>query len=287
MTMSTSTTVITEAPAAARPAVNGALDASGSGLQNVERLDFHLHTYYSACGKRDMIPASLATEFRDAGYTAIGFTDHLHPWIDPVIYDRLRADLAASAARHQGLTVYVGCEAEVVAPGQVTLSARAAEKVDFAIVSASHFQLAHVVRPGDPSSAGVAAHYLSFFWEAIRWPGTSVIAHPFHTNHDPFGPMVDIWRHMDRQGLSDALQEAAGRGVAMELSPKALSPAYYDLLLDFYCLARECGTSFTVGSDAHARGGVASTGRLRVLAEAIGLSDADLWRPMGTPLEAA
>jgi histidinol phosphatase-like PHP family hydrolase len=265
-------------------AAAGAPAQGGSGLQNVERLDFHLHTYYSACGKRDMIPATVATEFRDAGYTAIGFTDHLHPWIDPVIYDRLRADLAASADGHAGLTCYVGCEAEVVAPGLVTLSARAAEKVDFAIVSASHFQLAHVARPGDPSPKGVAAHYLSFFWEAIRWPGTSVIAHPFHTNHDPFGPMADIWRHMDRTGLRDALQEAAGRGVAMELSPKALSESYYDLLLDFYCLARECGTRFTVGSDAHARSGVASTGRLRTLAEAIGLSDTDLWRPTSTPI---
>jgi histidinol phosphatase-like PHP family hydrolase len=252
-------------------------------LPLIERLDFHLHTYYSACGKRDMIPAAIAAGFHEAGYLAIGFTDHLHPWIDPVIFDRLRADLDADVRTYEGLRCYVGCEAEVVAPGQVTLSREAAERVDFAIVSASHFQLPHVLRPGNPSPVGVASHYLSFFREAVRWPGTTAIAHPFHTNHDPLGPMVDIWRYVDRHELRDALQEAAGLGVAMELSPKALAPAYYDVLLEFYSIARESGAKFTVGSDAHARSGVATTARLRTLADVIGLSDSDIWRPTAPP----
>jgi histidinol phosphatase-like PHP family hydrolase len=259
------------------------MSQNGDALPLIERLDFHLHTFYSACGKRDMVPATIAAEFHNAGYLAIGFTDHLHPWIDPVIVDRLRADLAADGNGYQGLRCYVGCEAEVVAPGNVTLSREAADRVDFAIVSASHFQLPHVLRPGDPSPVGVAKHYLAFFREAVRWPGTTAIAHPFHTNHDPFGPMADIWRHVDRLELRDALQEAAGRHVAMELSPKALAPNYYDLLLDFYSVARECGTKFTVGSDSHARSGVATSGRLRPLADAIGLSDSDIWSPAAPP----
>lgn len=43
----------------------------------IDRVDFHLYSYYSACGKRDMVPAAVVAAYRDTGYTAIGFTDHL------------------------------------------------------------------------------------------------------------------------------------------------------------------------------------------------------------------
>ena len=252
-------------------------------LALADRLDFHLHTYYSACGKRDMAPADVAARFRAAGYEAIGFTDHLHPWIDPSIFGKLRSELARSAEPLDGLACYVGCEAEVVAPGDVTLDQATADSLDFAIVSASHFHLDHVTRPGDPSPAGVAAHYVSFFLDAVRCPGASAIAHPFHTNRDPLGPMAEIWPHVDQNSLRAALQEAAGRGVAVELSPKALAPTYWDVLLEFYHRARECGVRFLIGSDAHNMERVASTSRLQPLIVELGLTESDIWRPVGRP----
>jgi histidinol phosphatase-like PHP family hydrolase len=246
-------------------------------------LDFHLHTYYSACGKRDMAPARVAAGFRAAGYEAIGFTDHLHPWIDPAIFDRLRHDLEQSRDQIHGLDCYVGCEAEVIAPGTVTLDAKTAETLDFAIISASHFHLDHVSRPGDPSPAGVAAHYLRFFVDAIRCPGASAIAHPFIANRDALGPVAEILPYVDQNGLRAALQEAAGRGVAVELSPKALSSSNVDVLLDFYQLARECGVRFLIGSDAHSTERIASTSRLETLISALTLTDEDIWRPAVPP----
>ena len=249
----------------------------------VDHLDFHLHTHYSACGKRDMAPARVAAGYRAAGYEAIGFTDHLHPWIDPSIYARLRHDLEQSVEPLDGLSCYVGCEAEVVAPGEVTLDAATAETLDFAIIAASHFHLSHVARPGDPSPSGVAAHYVRFFLEAVRWPGASAIAHPFIANRDALGPMADIWPYVDQSSLRAALQEAAGRGVAVELSPKALSPAHADVFLEFYQRARECGVRFLIGSDAHDAERIASTSRLQPLADALGLTEADIWRPAAQP----
>ena len=252
-------------------------------LALADRLDFHVHTYYSACGRRDMAPAHVAARFRAAGYEAIGFTDHLHPWIDPAIFARLRRELEQSTEPLDGLACYVGCEAEVIAPGRVTLDAATAEALDFAIVAASHFHLDHVARPGDPSPSGVAAHYLRFFLDAVRCPGASAVAHPFHTNRDPLGPMGEIWPHVDRGGLRAALQEAAARGVAVELSPKALAPAYQAVLLEFYQQARECGVRFLIGSDAHGTERIASTGRLQPLVGALGLTDGDIWRPPAAP----
>jgi histidinol phosphatase-like PHP family hydrolase len=252
-------------------------------LDAIERVDLHLLSYYSACGKRDMVPAEVAAAYRDAGYVEIGFSDHLHPWIDPVIFSRLGRDLAASEASFQGVTCYVGCEAEVIAPGVVTMTGATAEQVDFALVSATHFHLSHVAKPGDPSPTGVAARFLRFFHDAVRCPGATAIAHPFIANQGALGPLVEIWRHVDRAWLREALVEAASRGVAMELHPRALAPENAAVMFDFYALARECGTRFTVGSDTHARADIGTTGKLRPLAESLGLADGDLWRPTELP----
>jgi len=252
-------------------------------LDGVERVDFHVHTYYSACGQRDMVPAEVAIAYRDAGYVQIGFSDHLHPWIDPAIFARLRRDLATSAATFAGVTCYVGCEAEVIAPGVATLTDATAEQVDFALIAATHFHLSHVAKPGDPSPTGVATHFLRFFHDAIRCPGATAIAHPFIANQGALGPLVEIWRHVDRVWLREALAEAAARGVAMELHPRALAPEHAPVLCEFYALARECGTRFTIGSDTHARANIGTTGKLRPLAESLGLADGDLWRPTAPP----
>src|SRR5687768_15352864 len=61
-----------DAHAAPLPNWAGAPSGPAAPLDAIERLDFHLHTYYSACGRRDMVPAAVAAEFRDAGYLAIG-----------------------------------------------------------------------------------------------------------------------------------------------------------------------------------------------------------------------
>jgi len=126
--------------------------------------DLHIHTYLSACchDKAHHRPHAILDLAAQMGVKTIGFADHL--WVNPDLAPsdwyrpqdarqtaRLRADLAACAT---DVRVLVGCEAEMIAPGKIGLTADYARQLDFVLLACNHFHMREFVEQPASGAAG-------------------------------------------------------------------------------------------------------------------------------------
>jgi len=227
------------------------------------KVDFHVHTHYSPCGREEATPAAMINNVKKHGFQAIGFSDHVSPdpqlncsFYDqqrPVIIDSLRRDIVA--INPQGIRVLVGLEADYVIAGTRCLDDETLQRADHVICASSHFHLTEfpqysLMLVNLPSTIK-AKHMVQMATEALFISGISVWAHPFCCRmiYDEFDSMM--------KGLSDAEIEnlvmiANEQEIAIEINgAAAYDIRYRSPVSKFYQIARESGARFTIGSDAH------------------------------------
>ena len=251
------------------------------------RQDFHVHTFRSPCSSDPgQTAAGIVERCEKLGWEAIGFADHYADLsagqTPPEFYTGCGPEVLAATRREMeavqtSLQVLYSCEGDQYSESECTVTPALAEQLDYVIVAASHFHLGGAQQPMSDRPADVVRLFLPVIRAAMRQPFTSIIAHPFMGRPHSLpglGPMPDA---LSDETLGEVLEEAAGLGVAMELSPGCLRRDLWDADWPerFYGLCRDYGAKIATGTDAHRLTRLESTPELLPLVEGLGLAEQD------------
>ena len=238
------------------------------------RCDLHVHSHLSPCGHKDMSPAAIINAAGGQGIDYLGITDHIHPYTDLSILDRLREEVAEVVSP---VKVYIGCEADILDVGESMVSEALMSKVDYVMAAANHFHMGHVIRPVIRSKRDAALYFLDMFKYAASLEQVDIIAHPFYVMPGTFDPQTPA--ELTEEDLLPAIELAARNGIAMEISRKIWASDQIPFFIFFYKLCKRVGLKFAFGSDAHQIIDVGRTRLMKPLVREIGIEDDDIWLP--------
>ena len=239
------------------------------------RTDFHVHTNHSACGRAEATPQAVVHAAQEVGLQAVGITDHV---VAPVNFDRPRLVREELPDQVGALRVYVGCEADMRAPTEPSISREFAEGLDLVVFSASHL---HNIGPHVLHGLQLP-EMVSFIFDlmkgAIATGYADIIAHPFHVPVCRFS-FADLVAAVDEQELMQVAESAAGAGVAMECNPRFVRAAP-DAARWLFRRLLGAGCKLSIGSDAHHPAGVGCHGPGYATEDelrAVGVTEDCLW----------
>jgi HisJ family histidinol phosphate phosphatase len=254
--------------------------------------DFHVHTYLSSCCTDErQLPENIIPAAKKLGIARIGFTDHL--WANPEYapndfylpqtekqIESLREEL--HGVNTDGIKVYIGCEAEMIAPGKFGILPALAETLDFVVLATDHFHFkGFVEQPPTDSDRDIAAHMLKFFRAGAKCKLATILAHPCF-------PLGYIERYdaiiatIPDSEFLDTFHVAAESGVALEITVSFLrNPAknrFFSLETPVRALslAKQAGCKFVFGSDSHTIGRLGRIHELEYFIRAVGLTEVDI-----------
>jgi histidinol phosphatase-like PHP family hydrolase len=225
--------------------------------------DFHVHSCFSPCGRREATIEAMVERARAKGLVALGFADHVTPTPIPGcgFYDGQQigvltdmravvAGLTGGAGDVSGLELLVGVEADYTLAGAGCLDRAMIELVDHVVCSASHFHLPAAPAPEADTPHAKAALMVRLAQKMLSLDGVSIWAHPFDCSAmRPLQPIID---KIEAAALAELIGLANAREVAIEINGgPGQAPAYRAAMHGFYGLAREMGARFTVTADAH------------------------------------
>jgi histidinol phosphatase-like PHP family hydrolase len=240
--------------------------------------DYHTHSCFSDGGAQpESTPMSLVEAAQAAGLEALGITDHVNSPADWPLPGLVRQQVPTC---YQGVRVYVGCEAEMHAPDELTIGPELAAELDYVIVSASHLYNPGVRLPPDLDAPRMAAYILELMNGAIASGLADIISHPFGVPWSEI-KFPELAEAVDRDDLMRTAESAASRGVAFELNP-AFVTWVPDLAGWLFSRFLEAGAKLSIGSDAHVPGPVGCRGSEFATEEqlrAIGMTEDRLWHP--------
>lgn len=221
-----------------------------------------------------MTPESIIRAAEAQGIEFLSITDHIHPFTDISIVDRMREEFSHVKT---SISIRIGCEADVISVGETVVTQELIEKTDFITVSANHFQNHFISQPKSNAPGDVASHYLDMFSYAASLEYASVIAHPFFVVPNTYDPAAVA--SLTEKDLMPAIELAARNKIAVEISRRALTEGQTPFILSFYKLCKEAGLKFSIGSDAHRLQDVGKTYLVEPLVSELGLTDKDIWLP--------
>lgn len=223
--------------------------------------DFHVHTYLSPCAKDKLNsqPLRIISRAETLGLNTIGFTDHFfqYPYQAPpafgnnnwTIIERLRDDLSAIQT---DVRVLVGCEADQVTLDTLSIDADLAQRLDFVIISASHFHLSTSQKPENLEPRTVAEHYMKYLRKSLEPNFASIIAHPFYTPGNTLGEPESYMAEIHEDELIEISELARDKRIAFEVNGHIdREPGYLLAVTRFFQISQKAGVKFTFGSDAH------------------------------------
>jgi histidinol phosphatase-like PHP family hydrolase len=224
--------------------------------------DIHIHTWLSPCGAREESlsgVAAYAEEARRRGLETIGISDHFslpYPWTlpswansgPPIIHEARN-----QAARiTEGPRIIIGCEADLLSPGRVTVDAAFAKTLDYVIVSPTHFDVKEIYRRASASPTATAEWMVALTEEAVSLPFVDVIAHPFVVPEERLGSPEAYMPRISDEAMARLARTAAANAIAFEVNGRMASmPVYFAGMKRFFSIAKGEGARFTVGSDSH------------------------------------
>jgi len=245
-------------------------------LGRLIQADWHIHTALSDCGRPEATPEAIIEAATAAGVTAIGITDHVTYPEDRTRPGQTRSNLPKDL---KGLSVYIGCEADMFSPARMSIDHEFAAGLDYVIVSASHLYLPEVEKPARLDPGTMADLIIQLTLAAIDSGLADIIAHPFGVPESPF-TWQEIVGEVRREELLGIGEAAARAGVAIELNPRYLRQAPDAASWLFLCLL-DTGVKLAVNSDAHHPALVGCRGPIYATEEELrraGITEDRVWR---------
>ncbi len=238
------------------------------------QIDLHVHTRRSVCARPEMRLESIVEVAAKRGLEFLGITDHVDAYVGPEILKETEKELAQLQTP---LTVFLGCEADILAVGKHLVSEEMKTRLDYIMVSANHFHDPAVAQPQGTSPQAVARHFLEMFKYACSLSFVDVIAHPLVVFPNTFDTRcLDFISDDD---IADAVLLAHRNEIAIEVSPRGLDKDQRFFRVRFLSICKEAGIKFAIGSDAHSLDRIGSTGFLDELLGEVGITAEDIWLP--------
>ncbi len=192
--------------------------------------DLHMHTHYS--DGRDSVE-EMATACEALGYRYLAITDHSpHSAASRNLtlegVSRQADEIAAARAKHPGLTIFHGVEADILVDGKLDFPDKVLERFDLVLASL------HESHGHSPD------RLLTRYLRAVRHPLVSIITHPSN-RLIPHRPGYDL----DYDRLFAAAVET---GTIVEIDG---APAHLDMNGDLARRAIAAGVRVSIDSDSH------------------------------------
>tara|TARA_Y100001933_G_C18962821_1_gene548924 strand:- start:483 stop:1271 length:789 start_codon:yes stop_codon:yes gene_type:complete len=251
---------------------------------SVPLVSLHTHTDLSHCAKPDMTLDAAVTLAVEHGYHILGFSDHIHVaevTDRPAHAQRLRQYRSHRDEASWPIQVLIGGEFEVQAKGVMVECDEILEVCEYTVVAPNHYHL-DWVECIEGTCAEVAAHELDCFETALDWPHTDIIAHPYvgklrEPGHEPNA----MWKATDKSRISELIEMAKERGVAMEIQPALwYHPERAGRVAELIDLWIDGGALVSLGSDAHALASLQTWAkRYDEIVERFDLSAEKMWLP--------
>jgi len=220
----------------------------------------------------------------ERGMESVGFADHCYGFKYKI--PKIEKAQKALSECKTSLNVYFGVEANVLQYRRASISVDIASRFDYVIMAPNHYHIRGVAVPDAKKPRQVAIHELHMFEATINCPYTDAIAHPFFFSPEVFGMSVEemsnfsreVMEYVDDKRLAYALEMAAYRGIAIELSPRFIVNGQMHLV-EFYRKCLESGVKLLIGSDAHSYEELDRLSLLEPIATELGITEEHLWRP--------
>lgn len=217
--------------------------------------DLHVHTELSSDARRNSL-GTVVSAAAALGFREIGITDHVQaasggaPGFerapDPV---EGHQELAGRVrAGRWPLRVLVSWEVDYFDGGRYSFEpSRDLRSLDYVLLG--HHYCGHVRSLGDRE---LARYLLRIHLEMAAEPYADILAHPFYLSPpERHGPVL---RCISDRELEQFFLSARGHGKAIEVTSWQFTASHRDVDQSrrVYAVARRCGCSFVLSSDAHA-----------------------------------
>ena len=264
--------------------------------------DLHIHSFGSMCSKApEQTPARILQYAADEGYPVVALTDHFWDETVPMPQGGWGPDFYTSQnwehirkqlplPRHDTIRFLFGAEVDMTLDGTIGISPERLAQMDFVLISISHFHCTDFTISADEAATaeGKAAALLrKLEWVLARplpWHKVG-LAHLLGQKVSGGDPDLHcaVIRLVQGERLTALFNKAAALGVGIELNTATFSfgsDAEREAVTAFYAHAKECGCKFFFGSDAHAPfQWEHHRERAQMMADALGLTEADIFRP--------
>ena len=251
-------------------------------------------------GDPNQTPGRILQYAIDEGFSAVALTDHFWDETVPMPQGGWGPDFYNSQnwphickqlplPSHDGIRFLFGAEVDMTLDYTVGVSAERLEQMDFLLISLSHFHMIDfTISAADAATPEGRAQVLLdklevLFDRDLPWHKIS-LAHltgPKLGGGDPANH-CEVLRLMQGERLTNLFKKAAALGVGIELNTGTFrfgNEAEEAAVVAFYAHAKECGCTFTFGSDEHKSNGFAyHRERGQRMADALGLTEADIFR---------
>ena len=251
----------------------------GAGAPTPPQVDFHIHTFRSACARGNMTVDNAAAAAARAGRKAIGITDHILRREHLGLILECEEEIRIRSFR--GMVVCAGCELDMVSPGVAAAKVGPDASLDYVGIAVNHFHLSTVAQPplGDP--AGIASYWATLARSIGDLPRADVWVHPAHVGQyeEALGErtLLSYLTSFERDEIFRVLREA---NVAVELRRLPDNPSRVESHVEFYREAKRHGVRFSVGSDSHNLETLAFAWEaVADVAREAGFEESDLWLP--------
>ena len=225
--------------------------------------DLHIHSYLSECSRHpDQTPETILRYAHENGFKYICLTDHFwddevpgaSEWYQPQNYPHITRSLPLPSA--EGISFLFGCETDMDRFSTVGISRANADTMDFVIVPTNHLHMIGFTVPAEYTSVRRRAdffmernhalldHDLPFGKTGLAHFSCSLMARGCEGSRD------DILNAVTDEEYAAFFQRVAEKGMGVELN-MPLRDAACEAALRPYRIARACGCTFYLGSDAH------------------------------------
>lgn len=234
------------------------------------KIDYHLHTNLSWCGRESNKLAAIIDKLTNLGYESIGISDHLHPETDKNIFTRIKKE----AETFTSIPVLIGCEADVTEVGSTTIDNIETNQFDYIILAPNHYHLNWVDFPENAkvSYAKTADYLVQTHLTAARCPSADIIGHPFAYSWSRKEDVDPVLKEITIDQLTYIVETAVGNEIAFEVSPASLATSRLSCFTAELCrMVCEKGGFLSLGSDAHQIEKVGDVEKVRIFLSDIGI----------------
>ena len=263
--------------------------------------DMHIHSGGSMCsGDPQQTPERILQYAVDEGFSVVALTDHFWDETVPMPTGGWGPDFYGPQnwphicknrplPQKEGIRFLFGAEVDMTLDNTVGISPERLAELDFLLISISHFHCTDFTIRGEDAAtpAGRAQVLLdkldALLQMSLPWHKIS-LAHltgPKLGGGDP-DAHCEVLRLAQGDRLTALFKKAAALGVGIELNTATFgfgNEAEEQAVTAFYAHAKECGCTFTFGSDAHGAGQFAPHHhRAQKMADALGLTEQDIFR---------
>jgi histidinol phosphatase-like PHP family hydrolase len=254
----------------------------------IPRYDFHIHTTYLGCANETMTIPAIVAECSRLGLKTLAITDHLNTRDRLPLHENIRDDILALETE---IPVYFGVELNFQGrDGDFAYSAQVRDEMGFQFaIGGIHgtyldtYDLEALIRIQH-------RHHL----RTCEDPLVQVLVHPYWFPRGEFDrqgwPWFETMQHVPNSMAQELGQASKETGTAIEINACAnlvnsnYGADYVAEYVDYLGIIAAEGATFSLASDAHDIGQLEAVTAAWNVAEMLGLSEEQIWRPEGEPL---